>query len=359
MASADPKPSPLPRETHERRPPPVQDARATRRSGARRDQESVKHRSRWIIGFLVIGALALIVRNHSEPEQAARVIRHARPAWLLVALALQLATYPCVALIWTFVVRRARGPAPRIDKLVGLSVAELFTDQTLPSGGMSGTILVVSSLKKRGVPKQAAVAAVVSSLVGFYVAQLVAVIAAVVLLGLHHFGGWEATASVIAFVGALVVPIPLVVTLTGALAKLPKRVQRIRAVAQIRDHVADAPRAVVFSAPVLAVSTAMRFAVLILDGATLAVSLAAVGSPQSFPHVVAAFVLAYVVGSATFLPGGIGTFEVASTTLLTNVGAPFPAAAAATLVMRGLSFWLPMIPGVWFARREVKRDAST
>jgi len=27
--------------------------------------------------------------------------------------------------------------------------------------------------------------------------------------------------------------------------------------------------------------------------------------------------------------------------------------SAATLMLRGLTFWLPMLPGVWLARREV------
>jgi len=29
------------------------------------------------------------------------------------------------------------------------------------------------------------------------------------------------------------------------------------------------------------------------------------------------------------------------------------AALAATLLLRGLTFWLPMVPGLWLARREM------
>lgn len=304
----------------------------------------------------MIGALVLIVRNRAEPEQFARVVEHARPAWLLLAVVLQLATYPCTVIIWKYVIRRMGGQSPPLGKLVRLSVAELFTDQTIPSGGMSGTVLVVSSLKKRGVEQRVAVGAVVASLAGFYIAQLVGVIAAFVVLVLaKHVGGWEVTASTIAFIGALVMPIPLVVTLVGALNKLPKRVQRIRAIADIREAVNDAPRECVFSPAVLAVSTVSRFAVIVLDGATLAIALVAIGSPQPLVEVISAYTLAYVVGSVTFLPGGLGTFEVASTTLLAGFGVPFSAAGAATLLMRGLSFWLPMLPGVFFTRREVTR----
>jgi uncharacterized protein (TIRG00374 family) len=320
------------------------------------DAKPVRKRKGWVIGFVVIGALVLLVKNHTEPAQFARIVAHAHPAWLLLAVVLQLLTYPCIALTWTYVIHRDGEHPPSLGKLVRLSVAELFMDQTIPSGGMSGTVLVVASLKKRGVPQHAAVAAVVSSLLGFYLAQIVGVIIAFVVLVVGgHFGGWEATATTIALVGSLLIPIPLVVTLMGALEKLPKRVQRIKAVAEIRDHIADAPRELVFSPVVLLVATALRFAVLVLDGGTLAISALAIGSSAPVVSITAAFVLAYVVGSVTFLPGGLGTFEVACTTLLAGLGVPFASSAAATLLMRGLSFWLPMLPGIFFTRREVTR----
>jgi uncharacterized protein (TIRG00374 family) len=323
------------------------------------DAKPVRHRKGWLIGFAVIGALALLVKNHGEPKQFAHVVAHAQPAWLLVAVVLQLLTYPCIALTWTYVIRRDGKRSPSLGKLVRLSVAELFLDQTIPSGGMSGTVLVVASLKKRGVPKRAAVAAVVASLLGFYLAQIVGVIFAfVVLVASHHFGGWEATATIIALVGSLLIPIPLVLTLMGALKKLPKRIQRIKAVAEIRDHIRGAPRELVFSPSVLLVATALRFAVLVLDGGTLAISVVALGGHAPLVSITAAFVLAYVVGSVTFLPGGLGTFEVACTTLLAGIGVPFGAAAASTLLMRGLSFWLPMVPGIFLTRREVVRPAG-
>src|SRR5258708_4009043 len=185
------------------------------------DAKPVRHRKGWVIGFVVIGALVLLVKSHGEPQQFARLVAHARPAWLFVALVLQLLTYPCIALTWTSVVRRDGERAPSLGKLVRLSVAELFLDQTIPSGGVSGTVLVVASLKKRGVSQHAAVAAVVASLLGFYLAQIVGVVVAfVVLLATHHFGGWQATATAIALVGSLLVPVPLVVTLMGGLEKL-------------------------------------------------------------------------------------------------------------------------------------------
>jgi len=307
-----------------------------------------------VIGLLVVGALVLVARNHAEPKAIAGVVAKAEPALLLLAAALQLATYPCVAFIWTVAIRRSGGRAPSFAKLMRLSVAELFTDQTIPSGGMSGTLLVVSSLEKRGVEARGAMAAVIASLAGFYVAQLGAVVAAIaVLLASGSFGGWEATVSVVALVAAVLMPLPLVVSLAGAMNKLPPRLRRVRAIAEVASHIADAPKDVIFSAPVFATAIVARFTVFVLDGATLAVCLVAVGSPLLLANAASAYVLAFVVGTASFLPGGLGPFEVTATTMLADLGAPLFAAAPATLLMRALSFWLPMLPGMWFAHGEV------
>jgi len=35
------------------------------------------------------------------------------------------------------------------------------------------------------------------------------------------------------------------------------------------------------------------------------------------------------------------------------LGVEVEAALAATLLLRGLTFWLPMVPGLWLARREM------
>jgi Mg2+-importing ATPase len=55
-----------------------------------------------------------------------------------------------------------------------------------------------------------------------------------------------------------------------------------------------------------------------------------------------------------FMPGGLGTFEAASVATLALIGIPVPVGLSATLLFRGLSFWLPMAPGLAFSRRLAK-----
>lgn len=53
----------------------------------------------------------------------------------------------------------------------------------------------------------------------------------------------------------------------------------------------------------------------------------------------------------SIVPGGLGIFETTSVMSLTLVGIAVPVTLAATLLFRGLPFWLPMLPGPVFARR--------
>jgi hypothetical protein len=53
------------------------------------------------------------------------------------------------------------------------------------------------------------------------------------------------------------------------------------------------------------------------------------------------------------IPLGLGTFEAACVGMLSLLGVAMETALAATLLLRGLTFWLPMVPGLWLAKREI------
>jgi Mg2+-importing ATPase len=66
--------------------------------------------------------------------------------------------------------------------------------------------------------------------------------------------------------------------------------------------------------------------------------------------VFASFMISTLFRIIGIVPGGLGTFEAASVLTLKVIGVTLPVALAATLLFRGLSFWLPMAPGIWIAR---------
>lgn len=308
----------------------------------------------WVVGVLVLVALVVAWRGLGEERRFAEVLQNAEPAWLLATAALQIATYLCLARAWSIAIARGGGVPPRTWSLVRLALAELFTDQALPSGGIGGTVLVVRALGRRGVPTAAAGTAVVASLLGLYAAQLVIVAASVVeLFARRRFGSFAGGVSIFAFLAAAGLPVVTVSLAAGGLQRLPARIQRLRVVQALREAIDAAPRDVLFAPRTMLPISAMRLVIVVLDGATLAAALAAVGYPIPVDEAVTTFALASVAASVSFLPGGIGGFEAIATGLLATYGVPIEAAVPAILIMRGFSFWLPMLPGVWFARHEI------
>jgi len=70
----------------------------------------------------------------------------------------------------------------------------------------------------------------------------------------------------------------------------------------------------------------------------------------------ASFGIASMVATIGPIPVGLGTFEAGSVGMLSFLGVSIEAALAGTLLLRALTFWLPMLPGIWLARREIGRS---
>jgi hypothetical protein len=127
--------------------------------------------------------LIAVVAHLGEEREFLDVARASDPRWLVVAAALQIATYACAGLAWQRGLRRF-GIVQSLRGLFGLGLAKLFTDQAMPSAGVSGTILVVRTLVHRGVATGAAVAAVLAAVIGYYAAYAVSIVATLTILWL-------------------------------------------------------------------------------------------------------------------------------------------------------------------------------
>jgi hypothetical protein len=139
----------------------------------------------WIVGLMGFLAVILAVLHLGSLQKMAELIRPARPGWMVVSLAVQSATYVSAALVWRVALRQAGHPlSMRI--LIPLGVANVFTDQVLPSGGTSGTMLVVRGLTGRHMPAGTAMAAMLVGMVSYDIAYLFVVLASAGALWLQH-----------------------------------------------------------------------------------------------------------------------------------------------------------------------------
>jgi Mg2+-importing ATPase len=102
-------------------------------------------------------------------------------------------------------------------------------------------------------------------------------------------------------------------------------------------------------------AVALQMGTMLLDTATIWILLFSIDTFISFDRVFASFMVASLIRTAGFIPGGLGTFEATLVLLLAANGASVPSALSATLVFRGFSFWLPMVPGFLLSRRALRR----
>jgi uncharacterized membrane protein YbhN (UPF0104 family) len=307
----------------------------------------------WLSGALLLAALVFGVAHLAEEEALARLMARAQPLWLLTATACQVLTYVCAAAVWQRVLVR-RGLSGRPLALVPLGLAKLFTDQALPSAGMSGALLVVGALVRRGVARGVAVAAVLAGLVAFYLAYFVATLGAVAILWCRgELSGWILAPA--GALGLLAAGVPLAIAgLRGrALPRVRSWLERLPGGASLGAAFREADLSGLFSPRLVLETATLQLAIFALDALTLAVTLRAVGGGAELPVVFASFLIASVVATLAWIPGGLGSFEGTCVAMLHLHGVAVETALAATLLLRGFTFWLPMLPGFVLARREL------
>jgi len=321
-------------------------------------RRSISTRFGWLSGVLLLAAVVIVATHLAEGREVARLAREASPRWLLAGAALQALTYVCAAGVWQRTLAFL-GTTARLSSLVPLGLAKLFTDQAVPSIGLSGTLLVVRGLERRGISRTDAVAAMLTGLAAYYFGYLVAIAGSIAVLG------WEGelrplTLLPLAAIGlfAAGVPLAMFVLRRTAVRTAAPWFDRWPGARDIAAALQESPPGTLFAPRLLVETSALQLAIFALDALTLDTAMRAVATPVAFPVVFAGFIMASVVSSLTWVPGGLGTFEGTCVAMLHVQGVGIESALAATLLLRGMTFWLPMIPGFALARREADTTRS-
>jgi uncharacterized protein (TIRG00374 family) len=294
-----------------------------------------------------------IVAHLGDARQFAELLKRARPAWLVLALAFQVGTYFCAGGIWWIVLRGMSSPQP-LRLLVRLSVAKVFTDQALPAGGVTGDALMVRAVVSRGTPVSVATTALVVSLLGFYADKIVSTLGSLLVL-------WTQGRASPILVGLTVLLLILGATVSAGLIlmvrgdRIPLQgwLARKRPIRELLDSFAQVPRDAPRDPRLLSSSFAIHLANTVLDAATLQAALASVGQHVGLGAAFATYAFASIVAMVPVSPGGLGTFEGTCVALLHQWDIGLEPALAGTLLFRGLTFWLPMVPGMAIARGEL------
>lgn len=308
----------------------------------------------WFFGAIVAAALIGILMRAGDVERFLALLTRAQPLWLTVAILFQLSTYVSVASGWSLVLRRA-GKPQSLRRLLRIAVTKLFADQVLPSAGMGGNVLLVDQLTGLGVRRGNAVAALLVSMVGYYAAYAMVAIVMLLLLWLHHQATPLMAGVVTTFLlVALAIPsLALWLRHRGSQPLLPA-FERIGVVRKLLETVGEAPSALIADRWLLWRVAGCNALVFLADAATLYACLHGLGQGAAFSTAFIGLVMASIVVTLGPVPLGLGTFEATSTATLHLLGVPIEAAFAATMLLRLLTLWLPLLPGMVLTRSMLR-----
>lgn len=309
----------------------------------------------WVIGILVPLILLIFVWIHAEEgKQFALLLEHAEPMWILLILPFQLGTYAAAGLVWEQSIRRSGTRLP-IRKLARLSIERLSVDQVVPTGGVAGSMVVIASIKHMGVKAHTAVETFFVDVLSYYAAHALATAVAVAVLFSHH-----SISTVVEYgVGVFGIFFAVVTSAVWWFVghpqwKPPHFLLRLKSIASFFSMAHEVSPERVRSVSLLARATFFQLCVFVCDAATLWCAMRAIGGHVTLPVAFTAYVIGSVIGMISFLPGGVGGFEAGMVATLTICGAPLGAAVTATLLVRGFTLWLPLVPGLYFTQHSLR-----
>ena len=308
----------------------------------------------WFLAVLLIAGLVVAVLHWGDVQKFGKLLTTAKPLWLVAAALLQLGTYFGLAAQWWLVLRRGRTPEEPVD-LFRLTLAKHFADQVVPTAGVSGNVLLVDRLVSLGVPRRNAVAALLLQIMAYYLSYALGALWVLVVLW------WKSRMSLL--LGGAVVVFLVVAAGIPALTlflhrrgreRLPKALARWSKTSHFFKLLGEAPTKLVRDPGLIASLTALNLAVFIADAATMQACIHALGVPAPLSAGYVAFMMASIAVILGPIPMGLGSFEAVSIAMLRLSGVPFEAALSATLLFRGFTLWLPLIPGGLLLRRALK-----
>ena len=308
-----------------------------------------------ITGVLLLCVVTAVAAHFGKAEEYAKLLERAKPVWLVVALVLQFATYLCAGGVWQRALAR-QGHHRSLLHMMRLGLVKLFMDQAVPSAGISGNVLVARALDQRGLSRAQSVATVLAGLISFYIANGIAVAIALVILWATGRVSRATTLLATGFAVVLALFLGAILWVTRSHERVPNWVHKIKPLEKFLSSIGERPPRVVRDPVFLVQATVLQLVLIALDAGTLWVVLRSVGTTMHLAGALAAYTMASVVAMLSLLPAGLGTFDGMAIAMLRAFRVPLEAAVAGTVLLRGLTFILPLVPGFFLARAEALKS---
>jgi len=312
----------------------------------------------WLLGAAMLAAVIGLALHFTDAESFAGLLTQVQPLWLAAAVAVQVLTYVAQGQIFRSVLK-AGAQQLSLWQAGKLSLMKLFVDQALPSSGISGAFAVVASFTRLGFARPVVLACMVLDLSGYFLAYVLSVGVALLVLMFQGHATATVTTLCLVFIAvslALAVLAPKLAGNAKLAAHLPG--QRFALIRKSISLITGADTQLVGNWGLLCRVTSLELAIILLDSVTFWLLVLALGVSVDPIGLFAGFMLASVLRSIGIVPGGLGAFEAAAVLSLHWVGVEIAVALSATLLFRGLTFWLPMLPGLWLARSQWQPTAK-
>jgi uncharacterized membrane protein YbhN (UPF0104 family) len=321
--------------------------------------------------LLVVGFLYFVLPDLTGVGETVHHIEGGDKWWIAVGVVLEMLSFAgYIVLVRAVLVRGQEGVGWR--ESYEITMAGLVASRLFAAGGAGGVALTAWALRRSGMEPRLVACRMVAFMVLLYVIYAGSLLLDGVGLGIGLFPGGGSFA--ITIVPAIVAAVLFAVA--GAMSLLPGDVERrlarwaSRSGGRIAHWVARAA-----AVPALAAS-GVRTAIDLVrsrdpgllgapawwgfDIAVLWAMFHAFGSPPPFTVIWMAYFIG-TLGNLLPLPGGLGGVEGGMIGALAAFGVDINLAVLAVLSYRGISFWLPTLPGVvayFQLRRTVARWRS-
>lgn len=312
----------------------------------------------WLVGAATFGAVVIVILQFSDAAEFIQLLARIRPEWLLAAALSQALTYQCESEVWRTVTVAAGTPVSRLTTYQ-LGIAKLFVDQAVPTGGLSGTLVYVEGLRRSGVDRRVAISGVVVDTFSYYAAYALCVTVALVIAAADDtLNGPLAAVAAIFAIASTAFAIAVLMQLGLRAGPLRRALGRVRFLGDALKLLEEVDPTLAHNPRVLCRAIMWQVGIQMLDALSVWFLLLSLGASVDLRTAFTSYMFSALFRTLSFAPGGLGTFEAAAVMILKSAGVPLPTAFSATLLFRGLNFWLPMLPGMWFARRVMSSRGS-
>jgi uncharacterized protein (TIRG00374 family) len=318
---------------------------------------------------LTCGVLVLAYVKRDRIWSSFELLREAQPAWLLLAVALEIFSFFCASQVY-YRVLRSLGYHFSALRLWMIALVAIILSQSVPAGGVASYAFIVQTFRRRGVSGGHAALTASLEALSYAGAMLLLFGFSLGYLTLRSgFGAAEDASLVAALVAVLVIGGALFIltreqeVLTRWLLGIKNGVARLLGrswsdapIHKIVDDLARGRALVAARRSEILLLVLIQLSALAGHSLAMLVVLRGLGATTSVFVVLAAFGIALITSTFNVLPGGGGTVEAVLVFSLTQLGVGEQAYVAAPL-FRLLNFWL-LLPVAAIAYRLLMHGSA-